>query len=137
MVKYFGVVVTSKCFWDQNVKIQGLFFHYANGRASVYTVPGDLWLNRYKPKYQKNLPKDAKKHWSVKLGRCSKVKMSEIPTITLVFGKQADLSSRMSSPTKVVLASSQLGVQEPNLLYVGGPTGSSWLHHHCSHSQVP
>ena len=114
------------------IKIQGLFFHYANGRASVYTVPGDLWLNRYKPKYQKILPKEAKQHWSVKLGRYSEVKMSKIHTITLVFCKQD-----LSTPTKVAFASSQLGIQEPNLLYVGGPAGSSWLHHHCSHSQVP
>merc|ERR1712130_24637 len=27
-------------------RVEGLFFHYANGRASVYTVPGDLWMNR-------------------------------------------------------------------------------------------
>ena len=25
---------------------QGLFFHYGGSRASVYTVPGDHWLNR-------------------------------------------------------------------------------------------
>jgi len=30
---------------------RGLFFHYANGRASVYTVPGDLWMNRSQTSY--------------------------------------------------------------------------------------
>jgi len=32
-------------------RVEGLFFHYANGRASVYTVPGDLWLNRSQTSY--------------------------------------------------------------------------------------
>jgi len=32
-------------------RVEGLFFHYANGRASVYTVPGDLWMNRSQTSY--------------------------------------------------------------------------------------
>jgi len=45
--------LTFKAFeWSrQRERVEGLFFHYGGSRASVYTVPGDHWLNRSQTSY--------------------------------------------------------------------------------------